>query len=267
MSAIMLERSSTCQEKFSRFPQKFDVLFPKRPKSQEREKMTIIAGFQCTTGVVVCADRLITRGDSKYYEQKIKILLDDDLTLAVAGAGDLSLTREVFEKIVENLEEKTPGAVKESADKVLTDMGRLIPYEASPLGVEFIIAASSLKDKAHLFAFSGKGLYTVEDYVFGGVGDSSLVRFLCENLFLPPMTIAGAQLLGTYLVKKAKDYVSGCGGPTDIFGVYDNGKLEQLDVDVTADIERRLDEHEAKILPMLVLFLDLPVLGPITKLE
>jgi hypothetical protein len=65
------------------------------------------------------------------------------------------------------------------------------------------------------------------DYV--GVGDSSILRFLGALLARPPhggFMERHAAALGTYLVCRAKAFVDGCGGDTDIFVLHKSGVLE-----------------------------------------
>jgi 20S proteasome alpha/beta subunit len=231
--------------------------------------MTIIAGFRCTDGVVLCADRLITRGDSTYYEEKIHLESSHDYALLVAGADDPELAKEIFQlldKRIAGEPSPTPDSVRASADAILTDMGRLDPTVTSPLPIELLIATSFPGSNAELFAFCGKGLFAVDDYKFGGVGDSSLVRFLCEGLYDERMTTDSAATLGIYLVKKAKDYVRGCGGPTDLFIIRQNGEWQKVEIATIDMVEKELERSEARTLPSLLTFLDLPIHGPITEL-
>lgn len=254
MSSIMLERSGIVKHFFYSPPIIQKPYIPSQPFPQNGRRaraMTIIAGFCCTDGVVICADRLITRGEHKYYEEKIHVVDAPDYALVVAGAGEPGLIKEIFEKISGNLAtNSSPLAVKDIADGVLTGMGRLEAQEFLP--IELLIAASSSKHQAELFLFNGKGLHKVPEYAFGGVGDSSLVRFLCENLYYDGITTGGARVLGTYIVSKAKNYVTGVGGPIDMYVVYPDGGCKRVGINETARVAQQLEENECRILPLLL---------------
>ncbi len=216
--------------------------------------MTIGVGLRDATGVVLCADRQITRrGYDKYYEEKVFLTIEQNgYWLAMTAAGDPSLYKEIWQKVTkEAANPPYAESIRESFERILNEMNRL----DAELPLEMLIGIATAEE-TKLFHFVGKGLHEVSDYAFVGVGDSSLLRFLAEGLYSTGETV----LLAIYLVMCAKTYIDACGGPTDLVILINGPNARRVGPEIIADIEKELGENEAKTLhQLLMISLPLPI--------
>lgn len=180
--------------------------------------MTIVVGFRCVDGIVMCADRQITAaGAFKYHEPKISKEDFDNFSAVFSYAGSSELANEVHDKICSSLH-KTPitkdviEIVRETTEGILSDMARWY----TDLDLQMLIGVNSWQEGVDLLKFGGKGVYVARDFEYLAFGDSSLIRFLADKLYSKTMDIKAGMDLAIYLVKKAEDYIDGCGGPIDV---------------------------------------------------
>lgn len=218
--------------------------------------VSIGLGIRCTDGIVLCADRQFTAPNGfKYHEKKIVIEEGSGWSLAFVYAGLPGLLKEAKEKImhlVRQLETKdiTGDSIKSIADDVLTGMGRL--YEATNL--QFLLAVSVfLEERPELLKFDGRSLHIADDFNCLAYGESSVVRFLADQLYSKQINTEAGASLGAYLVKKAEQYVDACGGPIDIIESDPLGaEYEWLsEADVNNRIQR-MENQEAALSSILM---------------
>jgi 20S proteasome alpha/beta subunit len=166
----------------------------------------------------MCADRQITAaGAFKYHEPKISKEDFDNFSAVFSYAGSSELANEVHDKICSSLH-KTPitkdviEIVRETTEGILSDMARWY----TDLDLQMLIGVNSWQEGVDLLKFGGKGVYVARDFEYLAFGDSSLIRFLADKLYSKTMDIKAGMDLAIYLVKKAEDYIDGCGGPIDV---------------------------------------------------
>ena len=192
--------------------------------------MTIVLGFRCTDGVVICADQQITApGAFKYHQTKITVEDFEGFSAVFAYAGQPGLALEVHDKIAKVLrdlgeQESVSDAVRQSVDSVLSDMGRLY----TQLELQMLIGTTAVHQKAALVGFDGKSVHAALPFNYLGIGESSLIRFLAQKLYTTKIDIRVGVDLGAYLIKKAEDYIDGCGGPIDVVTMADNYGLTRF---------------------------------------
>lgn len=231
------------------FPQKLPCRDQKPyipPQRKGARAMTIVAGFRCTDGIVVCADQQISLpGFHKYHEAKISREADQEWTsILFAYSGLPGLAREAQEKMVRALRPHrakiTSALVGDVADEVLTGMGR----QYAELELQLLIGTSAYLERPELLKFDGKSLHTADNFNVLGAGDSSLTRFLSDKMYSPEIDVENGQMLGVYLIKKATEYVDHCGGPIDV-AVLENysGSVRYLS---EPDIEMMLKKMESR---------------------
>jgi 20S proteasome alpha/beta subunit len=182
-----------------------------RPDKRESKAVTLVAGFRCSDGLVVCADRQVSSPDSiKYYEPKITIEYGFGNSILFAYSGLPSLAREAREKILRRLEAVGFQAetVYEAADEILTNMGR----QYADVQLQLLIGTVDWPDKPSLLKFDGKGLHTADNFSLLGVGDSALIHYLIDAMCSPTQSIQEAINLSIYLASKAKQYIDHVGG-------------------------------------------------------
>lgn len=191
---------------------------PKPQQAPRKEAVTIVIGFRCVDGIVICADQQITAaGAFKYHEPKISAEDFETFTAVFAYAGLPGLAQEVHNKVCAvlhntSIEAAVIGSVREIAESVLSDMGRLY----TDLQLQMLIGVNSWQEGAELLKFDGKAVHVARHFECLAFGDSSLVRFLAEKLYARTLDVKAGMDLAIYLVKKAEDYIDGCGGPIDV---------------------------------------------------
>jgi len=182
--------------------------------------MTMAVGLPCRDALLICADQEIAaQGGDKYYEERISSVDLFGSALISSYGGSCDLWKEAIEKISRKLlglqgpEEEgdvciTPQAVYETADEVFTGMGR-------PSNLQMLIGVGGVFNSPELFVFDHGAMHRAAGVTCVGAGESSLIRYLADNLYSATMTLEAAKNLGIYLVSKAAQYVNGVGPPID----------------------------------------------------
>ena len=206
--------------------------------------MTIVIGFRCVDGIVICADRQITApGAFKYHEPKISTEDFETFTAIFAYAGFPELAHEVHDKICAELHSIEPQdhiieTVRDVTAQILTSsLDRLF----NSLDLQMLVGVNSCSEGTDLMKFGGKGVYVARDFEYLAYGDSSLVRFLGDKLYTKTFTVKQGMDMAIYLVKKAEDYIDGCGGPIDVYG------LEPVDRSVKRFSQKYIQERLSKM--------------------
>jgi len=182
--------------------------------------MTIALGLPCSEGLLICADEEVSaRGEDKYYEERISCVDLFGSALVSSYGGSSDLWKEAVEKISRRLLELqgpdeegdvcvTPQAIYDTADEVFAGMGR-------PSNLQMLMGVGGVFNTPELFVFDQGAMHRAGAIACVGAGESSLIRYLAENLYAPSMTLEAAKNLGIYLISKAARYVSGVGPPMD----------------------------------------------------
>ena len=182
--------------------------------------MTMAVGLPCRDALLICADQEIAaQAGDKYYEERISCVDLFGSALVSSYGGSSDLWKEAIEKISRKLlelqgpEEEgdvcvTPQAVYETADEVFTTMGR-------PSNLQTLIGIGGVFNSPELFVFQNAAMHRASGIACVGSAESSLIRYLSENLYSPSMPLEAAKNLGIYLISKAAQYVKGVGPPID----------------------------------------------------
>jgi hypothetical protein len=210
---------------------------------REVNAVTVGIGFQCPDGVVLCADRQITKEDGlKYEEQKVfvghhrgGIAVD----CACVYAHNPDLARNIFEDFFKSIrgafakvKEKDIfliDAIQQTLEEVLKsrkgkDMEFLIAFRAEQIGISpFLMCARGLTVAR-----------SQREYI--GVGDSSVLRYTGELLERTHLSVEQAKAAGIYMVSLANRFIDRCGG-TDVLAMPKGGEVELLS-------QERIDEYK-----------------------
>ena len=231
----------------SKPPQKHYI--PSR-KLEAKAAMTVVVGFRCKEGIVICADRQVSSvGSFKYEEQKITKLESAGESIVFAYSGLPSLAGEARDKILAKCSDRSNEIVYEAADAVLTEMRRLY----TDLNLQFLIGTVVLNQEPDLIKFDGKGLHVADDYNFLGVGNSGLLRFLAETMYSPQMNVKDAINLAIYCVQKAEDHIDECGGLIDVsILTRGNERCESLSPESIQDRIKQMEKQEALLTDLII---------------
>jgi len=209
--------------------------------------MTVGIGFQCPDGVVLCADRQITKGGDLVYEQQ-KIFEGhwENLQCACSYAHHPDIAKNVFEDIFKSLvyvfqrchrerialsdalQETLEEVMKKRKDKQ-TEM--LIAFRSETMGMPPIL-------------FCVRGLIVVQrkrEYI--GTGDSSVNRFIADLLSGTELHLQQAKIAAIYMVSLANRYTLFCKG-IDLLVMPRNGRMELLSAEEIEKYGPTLEEMD-----------------------
>jgi len=194
--------------------------------------MTIVAGFTCNDGVVLCSDSQITiSGYTKEYDGKVRLsLYRSGFSIAIAGAGDGDYIRMAMDKACAGIEEKSRfldivGIIEENLLRFFdTHLARWSGYaDAERPSVELLIAISCTNGGFGLFHYVGTSFHRVLGAKAIGAG------ILLANSLIHPYTFGLKTLedlssAAVYILYKVKKQVDTCGGFTDLVVLRKRGK-------------------------------------------
>ncbi len=216
---------------------------PVKPYIHPKVKaMTIGVGFESVDGVILGADRQMTRpGFNKFFEQKLFHNVNSRRALALVGAGDLALAKEVWNKLIDTGDLDSVESVKERFESILNDMGRLY----ADLPIELLLGVAT-DQSTELIEFRGKGIQKVEDFAVIGCADTSLIRYLADRIhrfFIEP---SQAIIAAAYLLKRAEKYIDGCHGPMDILMLSVGPQIRSIDPNLVDFIDHEIEKNQQK---------------------
>jgi hypothetical protein len=179
--------------------------------------------FCCVDGIVLCADQQISaEGWHKFNETKMYAIRSYDpiSCILITYAGDPHVMKAFHQKLGTLTAKNTFDSVSTLQlliEQVLSAM--------TPEAVEtnFLCGFCMQGAIPGLLRTKEYSVYQIGDHDHIGVGDSSLVRFLSKLLISHPIKSSLAVFVGDYIVKQAKTFIDGCGGPTDIYVLRPDG--------------------------------------------
>lgn len=196
----------------------------------KRQIVTIIAGFRCQGGIVLCSDTQETSGTAKRSVPKLQCfhgpvisqdgngMVNGDLALAICGAGDGPFIDKVASQAwdavrhvsdVWEASERVESMIKET----YREFGQIYQTGACPQVV--LIYGVTKGGNSRLFQATGP-VVNETDYASNGVG-YYLADFLTTRMRGDGwLTIRETVILAAYILFQAKEHVEGCGGDSHI---------------------------------------------------
>lgn len=207
------------------FPKPFQNYKPER--LLRRDAVTVVAGFRCNKGVVLCADTQETIGVSKRHVPKLRFeqidgagaMTGSDLGVAFCGATDNGA---FVDKIVDSAWSSAKNQsdidnVCASIEKSIEDTYRHFGgiYQSGFMPYAELIYGVKMGGESRLFNALGPVVNKKEDYCTGGVG-AYLADFLSARMYAPCLTTQQCVILAAYILFQTKEHVDGCGGESHI---------------------------------------------------
>jgi len=206
--------------------------FSSRVRPRKRYAATIVAGFKCTDGVVICADTQETsEGGPKKSVPKLRFeqgplpnmekecLEKYDLAAAFCGAGD---NGPFVDKIIDIAWDAIRGApdlydacnAAESAIKnAYKEFGEI--YQQGQCPHAQIVYSVTMEGRSRLFSAYGPVVSEQQGYVSFGIG-YYLADFLASRMYDSFLTTRQCVILAAYILFQTKEHVEGCGGDSHI---------------------------------------------------
>jgi hypothetical protein len=192
--------------------------------------MTIAAGFNCTDGIILCADTEESGGLSSYTG---KIFESTGSAAGFVGSGRSDYVDMAIEKIrerVQLLNSPDICIIKREIEQVILEIysrniasySSAYPNSQDIPGFDLLIGVRVMGDTV-LLKTSDTSIKTVD--VFDCIGSGSELRFLANGIGLGTMAIRQGIIFALYLLWMAKRVIPGCGGSSDILVIFNTGCL------------------------------------------
>jgi 20S proteasome alpha/beta subunit len=222
--------------------------------------MTFVAGFKCTDGIVLCADRLESDGITKRHRPKIEGMEQDSqwgVAWGVSGTGDVvDKFTAIFKGALSPLKEFNQTDIERAAEATLA----LIHREYPGYLVQVIVGTwtapvinQSKTEVAKTLLYRGRSdvqcLAAESRYAIAGM-DVTLAEFILRNTFRHMLVEEGIRL-SIFVTALMKEYAEGVGGPTDILWHRrgDTAWHDRAPEEVAAiESELQLDEFERTVM-------------------
>jgi hypothetical protein len=215
---------------------------PKPTKAKSGGKVTAIAGFRYSSGVVLCADSELNYGTVvKTHINKISVFGDTSQGVrgALTGSGDWDDVQRVVQDIQKHWIEILDGQV--TFDEVV---GKKVEelYEQSSQDPNWTLAVIAVVWTAGgkacvIKADDRKGVKMVSDFACDGMG-AAFGHYLAGSLHFPNMAKYYGICLASYILYMADAYAPFCGGLGNIFTLDDDGSpFMELEWDMEAQRE------------------------------
>ena len=203
--------------------------------------MTIIAGFKCIDGIVICADTQETLGTAKRDVPKLRFEPSDPLTeqeenhsnlaAVFCGAGDGPfIDKLVTDAWTASKEEKTLTAVclaiECSIKAQYKEFGQI--YQQGECPEVQLIFGVKMDSQSRLFTAMGPVVNERFGFDSGGIGHY-MADFLSSKLHHSQMTTMQCAILAAYILFEAKAHVDGCGGDSQIALLRNNNSSGTVD--------------------------------------
>jgi 20S proteasome alpha/beta subunit len=203
--------------------------------------MTVVVGVPGTSVVIAADQQHSVQGYHKFNEEKILLIDGLQWAVALAYAGSPNIAREAEEKIQDRLfryQEPEKGiyvdqtVIRDTSEEVLLEIAQRY-YD---IELQMLVGASTVPETPNLWVFDRKSFREADDLLYLGVGESSVSRYLKDRLSPTEYEkLCGQDYplerkidLAIYLIEQAKNYVDGCGGPTNLVILQDGGDWRWL---------------------------------------
>jgi 20S proteasome alpha/beta subunit len=227
--------------------------------------MTIATGFCCSDGILLAADTLISMigSSGKSYESKI-LEVDFDLNMYLTYAGDPDFAKEYVNELSEQVKGKNPMGALAGAKSLAT---RLYAEHFFAPETDFKTHAAmllTLQDShdVSVYSINEKHFVRVQSgFVALGIGQDQVQAFF-EPYFKPKMDMRRCERVARYGIFKAKKFVQGCGGKTEVREVSNvprSRSIKKFSVLESDDIDSDFEFFDRQVGKLLVAYSGLGV--------
>jgi 20S proteasome alpha/beta subunit len=195
---------------------------------QRRRAVTIVAGFKCQGGVVLCADTQETSGNMKWPVEKLVAYEKEWCQIGFAGSDDGDIADMLIQRLQEGLNrrydsiEKVRTYIRMTLQALYKNEINLLPWSEEAKTVRLLIAVRP-KAQQEVTLFKALGPVLKEISAFEVIGAGEVVRYVAANLYRDDLPISQGVLLGNHLVSLAKKFVDGVSGDTHILTITAEG--------------------------------------------
>ena len=204
-------------------------------RRQVRASMTIAAGFRYEDGILLCADREVTEGVSKFSESKIfGERVSPDVSLAFALSGGMDYAEMAIQEITAVVKSSRLsshvtiwGAIKDTLHTTYSESIAVLP-ELQQQDYQFnLLVAVWAEGTLKLYGTENTAVKEVSQFRCIGAG-KELAKYLLSSggtSGSTQMPRKNAEIVALRTLKHVKDCVSGCGKETDILVLDSSGEI------------------------------------------
>jgi 20S proteasome alpha/beta subunit len=235
-------------------------------KQAERKDVTIIAGFRCKDGIVVCADTQETTGAAKRDVPKLRfeargLATDEPLAIAICGSGYGPLIDKLVDEAwttVQPLSEMNEvcEAIETTIKKLYQEYGRI--YQRGHCPAAELIYGVQTAEELKLFSANGPIINERPEYYSSGQG-YYLADFIASRMYVPYLSLHQCVILAAYVLFQAKEHVDGCGGDSHIAILRNDGMSGVIDVQRTDYLTKMLESADPYVGSLLLSVADLGI--------
>lgn len=235
-----------------------------------REAVTIIAGFKCQDGIVVCADTQETVEPLKRNVTKLRFEpnpnasgwideSDSGLAMAFCGAGHGPF----IDKMVDVAWQKSKDApsldeacliAENSIKDHYAEYGQI--YQRGYCPEVNVLFGAKMHGDSKLFSAVGPVVNRVETYECHGAG-LYMADFLASRMYGQHLTVHQCFILAAYILFQCKEHVDGCGGTSHIAVLRDAGRSGPVNLERTETVTKFLSEADQHMSYLLLQTADL----------
>ncbi len=200
-----------------------------RPK---KAPVTIAAGFRYRDGILLCADREITEGASKFSQCKIfGEQISPAVSLGFTFAGAVDYAEMAIQEITAAVKSshltghaEIWGAIKDVVHDIYVDsIGGLVESQQAGAGFSLLVAVWA-EGGLKLYGTEDTALREVSQFRCIGIG-KELAKYVLERDFVQgsdQMPLQTVEVIALRILEHAKQSVSHCGKETDVL-ILDSG--------------------------------------------
>ncbi len=217
-------------------------------------RLTIIAGFHCADGIVLCADtqenvaEYIKRNVPKIEARPRSLGMASQIPCAVfAGAGDADFIDSMIEKLWAAMEQKggdLDGMIEAAEDELISQYQKLVPVHPNGMpDASFLVAVWAAPREMSLLKINGPILKRNVQFDAIGFGDI-LVTYIASRLLHIKTFLDEAVPVSIYMVDEAKQHVTECGGETHVVTLDEEGEFRRYSQDAIKTRTRELRDTD-----------------------
>jgi len=245
---------------------------PQHVRPKWRRHVTIVAGFKCYEGIVLCADTQETVAElSKRHVPKLLFepkdqlgnpvyVHGDELAVAFCGAADNGpfvdrLVEEAWDvaKSGTNIEEVSD-LIDGSIQRTYKRYGEIFQRGYCPSAD--LIFGVKMQGESKLFNATGPIVTEQQKFYSGGAG-YYMADFLASRMYEDSLSLRQCVILAAYVLFQAKEHVDGCGGESQIAILRDDGISGMVDSLAIESINTMLGESDSSLGRLLLSSADL----------
>jgi hypothetical protein len=246
--------------------------------------MTILAGFSCSFGAILCADTQETVGYAKRNVSKIEVreerVNEFRVAIAAAGSGPYAdkLTQQLFGAICAH-KEYDPGDIISDIETTVTDFHFKHFWPRADVQnapqVELLIILQPTKDDivpgfpGHplLLHVAETAVNIVQETKTVGIG-SWLADYILDRLYLGCGNRNYMTALGAYLIKEVRENVDGCGKEAEVMFFGSDGSWEDISgSDQIRFLENYVEEINSIFSTVFFHVAQIPLSAPTQRIE